>query len=970
MPTSVNLKPTQIACFIALTGWAVIVPAQVMAQTFREPANRGQAERQPQGLFDQLKSITKDAFGSSSKPTRSNNLQRTPSRSSLNPLMKSHRGSSTQAATDQASQPKRSSVPWLERFVLKRQSPEPKAHRQPAPPVDVGYTYTRSPSAVRHGAVGTDAIDIGMESQDDPRATLSVGINSPEYELERETLAEVVTPEELLGSRRSPDRNDDATASNLVHVEEELPASVRASLHTESYAAGSRYDGTSSGEEGELFPGAEPGESEVRSAAAQTSDEDANAPPRVSRIPLPGREVANDNAPGAADQPAPTALPRSSVQRVESPPTSPSTSDQATASGRSPAAVSVPTQLVATPLVESAARNIAHSRPGVPTVATKRDESTTSKATAPNQVSTKQTSPSTSPSTPTMPSRVNSGTVSSGNTNSAPLLSNNGSGNNGSGNNGSGNNRAAKSATSAIPSLPLPGSLPSSATASTQATTQVPNNFRPSLPAADQSTKASSVPASASGQRIATQSPKIQVGLYGPQDVALGVPTTYQVRVQNTDQVDMQGLILQLDVASGVEVKPQTPTSGDCDIERGQAGNTSVIWAIDHLAAGRGAEVALLLTSQTKRDIAVGMEWTLVPIDKRMNIGVRAAALELNVEGPDDVVYGQANTYRLRVRNSGNALARNVVLQLNAEPYGTSKSEIANIAPGQEETVEVELTFNQRGNIEIGALATAAGDLKSNAGVSVRVRKPELVAQLSAPRVIYYGTPASYEVTLKNTGDAPATGVACVLDIPTGARLIAAPEGLSQVGQQLRWTVDSIRPEATQSFAVQLDLRAEGQNQVRFECTDQLAAGATSSVETLVQALADLKLLVSDPIAPAPVDSEVVYELELTNRGSKAATDVHVIAQFSEGIEPIKGEGQKFRIVPGQLFFEPIESIGAGETVQLKVIAKAEASGMHRFRSEVRAEASDIRLVQEESTQFLEAHSRIALPSTSNEVVR
>ena len=138
----------------------------------------------------------------------------------------------------------------------------------------------------------------------------------------------------------------------------------------------------------------------------------------------------------------------------------------------------------------------------------------------------------------------------------------------------------------------------------------------------------------------------------------------------------------------------------------------------------------------------------------------------------------------------------------------------------------------------------------------------------------------------------------------------------------------------------------------------------------MVEAIADLKLVVNDPIAPAPVGGTVTYEMSITNRGSRAATNVRAVAQFSDGIEPVQADGAQHRIVTGQVIFEPLARIEAGETKVLRVQAKAGAAGTHRFRAEVRSDESDLRLVQEETTQYLDSASRIATPSNSGKVVR
>ena len=104
---------------------------------------------------------------------------------------------------------------------------------------------------------------------------------------------------------------------------------------------------------------------------------------------------------------------------------------------------------------------------------------------------------------------------------------------------------------------------------------------------------------------------------------------------------------------------------------------------------------------------------------------------------------------------------------------------------------------------------------------------------------------------------------------------------------------------------------------------------------------------------PAPVGPPVVYEVVITNRGKKSATGVEVIAQFSEGIEPIRVEGHPGRIGPGQAIFNSISSIGPNDKLVLRIHAEASKPGVHRFRVEVKSKESETDLLEEESTRYL-----------------
>ena len=59
---------------------------------------------------------------------------------------------------------------------------------------------------------------------------------------------------------------------------------------------------------------------------------------------------------------------------------------------------------------------------------------------------------------------------------------------------------------------------------------------------------------------------------------------------------------------------------------------------------------------------------------------------------------------------------------------------------------------------------------------------------------------------------------------------------------------------------------------------------------------------------------EVVYELIVSNRGTKEADNVEVFAYFSPGIEPVSVEGGEAKIAAGDglVEFAPLGSLPAG----------------------------------------------------------
>src|SRR5690606_34253755 len=129
---------------------------------------------------------------------------------------------------------------------------------------------------------------------------------------------------------------------------------------------------------------------------------------------------------------------------------------------------------------------------------------------------------------------------------------------------------------------------------------------------------------------------------------------------------------------------------------------------------------------------------------------------------------------------------------------------------------------------------------------------------------------------------------------------------------------------------------------------------------TRVEAIADLKLVVNDPESPKAVGDEVVYEIRVLNHGTKDSGPVNVIGQFSEGIEPVRAEGAQADVVPGQVIFHEVPRVAAGKAVTLKIVARAEKPGNHRFRAVLKATDPETELIAEDMTRFFGEELRTA----------
>ena len=232
----------------------------------------------------------------------------------------------------------------------------------------------------------------------------------------------------------------------------------------------------------------------------------------------------------------------------------------------------------------------------------------------------------------------------------------------------------------------------------------------------------------------------------------------------------------------------------------------------------------------------------------------------------------------------------------------------------------------------------------------------------------YQNTEAMYSLQLQNTGAASSEKIVATLRMPAGVKYLGGIEEAVMQGNALKWEVSSLPPGATRDYQFRCNMTSTGEHLFAFDCKGTAAGNTDVAIATRVESIADLVLTVSDPAAPAPIGSDVTYEIVIRNRGSKEATDVRAIAQFSHGIEPQRIEGQSGEVVTGQVLFDPIPRVGPGQEIRLRVIAQASRAGHHRFRTEVRS--GDTVLVAEEATHYMSPQSDRVSRRSANATTR
>lgn len=455
---------------------------------------------------------------------------------------------------------------------------------------------------------------------------------------------------------------------------------------------------------------------------------------------------------------------------------------------------------------------------------------------------------------------------------------------------------------------------------------------------------------------ISNQSPVILVQTRGPRTIVVGKPATYTFVVRNASDNNAKDVVVNLNIPTWTQVQGQDASVGSARLTPDDRGNTVMRWAVGQLAAQGKETLKLQIVPKSSRPFDLGVTWSFNPARTRTQIQVQEPKLDVAVVGPADVLFGEKKIYTLTVSNPGTGDAEGVVVQLL--PFIPSEDpavrELGTLKAGARRTLEVELKARQTGRLHVRAEATGANGLRAAGQQEVFVRRAAVQVTAEAPEMKYAGSTANYRVRIANEGDAMARDVVAVATLPNGAADIRAKANgdINDTRSEIHWELGSLRPGAVRVLEFSCILTNAGENRVdvRSVAADNLSAVA--SARTTVESLADLKLTVNDPKGAIATGSEVVYEVRVTNRGTKDAKNISMVGYFSEGIEPSSIGGWTGKVHEGQVEMDHINRLGPGQELTIKITAIANRPGNHVFRAELTCNNPETRLASEEWTRF------------------
>ena len=306
--------------------------------------------------------------------------------------------------------------------------------------------------------------------------------------------------------------------------------------------------------------------------------------------------------------------------------------------------------------------------------------------------------------------------------------------------------------------------------------------------------------------------------------------------------------------------------------------------------------------------------------------------------GPAEANLNDALSYRLEVRNAGNASAQTVVLRdvlpegLEAVggkdaltwDLGTSRParrSRRNIGAGPQDRLVVQqgdgdgVRRLQRGGAELrpcrrGPAATGAEGTGKGRGESAGV----------------------LSVDGQQSRHGPLANVQLDDALPLRASLLSVSDGGRQVGAQVQWQLGRLGVNERRTVQMVLSVPEAGEVIDRTTASADRFDKVSAETKALFEGITGLTAEVAVKNNPLELGAETTYLVTVHNQGNAPATHVSVVATVPEQMNVVDAHGPTGHKFEGpRVVFEPQASLAPRAEARFEIVVKARAVGDARF---------------------------------------
>jgi uncharacterized repeat protein (TIGR01451 family) len=456
----------------------------------------------------------------------------------------------------------------------------------------------------------------------------------------------------------------------------------------------------------------------------------------------------------------------------------------------------------------------------------------------------------------------------------------------------------------------------------------------------------------------------VAIAKTAPATAVVGDQFDYTIAVTNPiADLEVRDVVVTDPLPEGIEYVSSTPAAT-------VAGRT-LTWNLGNIPGG-GSQNLTVRVKATRRSnegefrncAQVVAEQGRLTRDACATTVVTAPALKVEKYAPAEVLMCDPIPYRIVVRNAGDATTKNVRL-VDALPEGitTAAGETRvefpafDLAPGESREFTIDARAGKTGSVTNTASANADGGLTDSASATTKIKNCALTLVKKAKRAdLVSGRPATFDLTVSNTGDADAKDLIVEDQIPEGMTFVSATEGGTVSGNLIVWNVGTLAPGASKNLSVTLLSNGAGTFRNTATARAYCCKDASSADEVVYKGIPAILLEVVDSPDPIEVGGQTTYTIDVTNQGFADDMEIVIAATLANGqklvsVDTTSAKGVTHTVAGQKVTFAAVPVLSPKERITYKIVVEATEVGDVRFAVELNSKELQSPVNETESTR-------------------
>jgi uncharacterized repeat protein (TIGR01451 family) len=445
----------------------------------------------------------------------------------------------------------------------------------------------------------------------------------------------------------------------------------------------------------------------------------------------------------------------------------------------------------------------------------------------------------------------------------------------------------------------------------------------------------------------ATASGFATVAIRCPDAIQVNEPFVCELQVTALDHV--RNVVVDQPIPAGLEVVGSSPVA----VLHG----AFLEWRLATLARGEQKRILVKYLAKTGQPVTLCAN---IAAEAYVCATTRITQPRISIQktGPATALLGSTVTYTILVRNTGDGIARNVVVRdtlpaelRHADGAPELTFQLGEFGPGEEKSIAVPLQAVAAGRPCNRAQVETSNAGTADASACTDILRQGLAITKTGPRLQFFNKPARYTIVVENTGDTTLRDVLVVDRVPAATRFVSAP-GATRDGDLVNWTIPTLAPRARQSFTITLTSATAGTHRNTVEAATREGLRRSAAAETLWKGQAALLIEVVDIEDPLTINEKETYTISVKNQGTEADHNITLDATLSANVVPVAASGVTHGSVAGQtVTFVPYASLGPQQVITYTIKAKAISTGDARIKVHMSSALLANPVTEEESTQ-------------------